>query len=727
MAKKQKKKHSTPVKKTSVLKIPVTPITLVEENIFLYDRIFKILSIVILVTTLLLALQSGVNGDDKFQNDYSEKLVNFYTSFGQDKAALNVPQGKMHYYGGFFDLTTGLVNRTLGFDQWDAGYHHVRHLFNAILGFLAMFFTALIARELAGRKAGILALLFLFLSPRFLGHSLMNPKDIPFAAGYIIAVYFLMQLLKNMPNPTRKNMLGFILGTALAIATRAGGLMIFGFLGLFFLMDYWDKRKIKTEQNLITSYLKNGLILVSTSYVLALLYWPFGLVNPIVHPMEALGEFSKLGVRIRVLFAGESIMTDSEPWYYIPMWMYRTIPLFVTIGFLGSFLFVKKYVLQHKSLPISLLYFVTLFPLAFIAAKESLLHDGWRHLIFVYPPMVVAAVLFWINLDKLTIGKKYLQYGLYAILGLLMLEPASYIVRNSAYPYTYFQPFVGGISGNYGHYETDYWGVSVKQAVKWLEDENIISENMRDTVTIASSFQYPADVYLKKYDKVKTKYTRFQGRYSKDWDYAIFPTRFINAGQLLKSFPPSKAVHTVEANGVPLSIIINDKDKYTYRAEKALQQRDTIYAIDQFQKELTTNADNEQAWLGMADAYYGSKNYEKVLYSAEQAMNIAPENVSAMYFKGLALAGMNRSNEARDIFEKAIATDSEFYIAYFYLGVIAMEAGDLKTALDYAKTTLEIKPSFRNGQLLVAEIYALAGQKEKGEEFLKKMERFKKK
>jgi tetratricopeptide (TPR) repeat protein len=727
MAKKQKKKRSIPAKKITTPDVVLSPENQLKENAAFYDRIFKILSVVILVITLFLALQSGVNGDDKFQNDYSDKLVNFYTSFGQDKSALDVPQGKMHYYGGFFDLTTGLVNKTLGFDQWDAGYHHVRHLFNAILGFLAMFFTASIARELAGRKAAILTLLFLFLSPRFLGHSLMNPKDIPFAAGYIIAIYFLMQLMKNMPNPTRKNMLGFVLGTALAIATRAGGLMIFGFLGLFFLMDFWSKRKLETTQNLLLSYLKTGAILIGASYILGLLFWPFGLVSPIAHPLEALGEFSKLGVRIRVLFAGESIMTDSEPWYYLPMWMYRTIPLFVTLGFFGSFLFIKKYISQDKSLFISLLYFVALFPLAFIAAKESLLHDGWRHLIFVYPPMVVAAVLFWINLDKLAIGKKNLQYGLYGILALLMLEPAFFIIKNSAYPYTYFQPLAGGISGNYGHYETDYWGLSVKQAVQWLENENIVSDNMKDTVIIASSFQYPADVYLKKYDKVKTKYTRFQGRYSKEWDYAIFPTRFINAGQLLKSFPPSKAVHTVSANGVPLSIIINDKDKYTYRAEKALQRRDTIYAIDQFQKELTSNVDNEQAWLGMADAYYGSKDYEKVLYSAEQAINIAPENVSAMYFKGLALAGMNRSNEARDIFEKAIATDSEFYIAYFYLGVLAMEAGDLKTALDYAKTTLEIKPSFRNGQLLVAEIYSLAGQKEKGEEFLKKMERFKKK
>ena len=726
MAKKRKKAVAPPRNKSKVSEAPAVVASVPAADAPVYDRILWWSAALMLPIMLLLSLQTGINGDDKFQNDYSEKLVDFYFSLGQDQAALDVPQGKMHYYGGFFDLTTGVVNRALGFDRYDAGYHRVRHLFNALFGFLAMLFTALTVRTLAGSRAAILTLLFIFLSPRFFGHSLMNPKDIPFAAGYIIALYFLIRLLSSMPRPARRDLLGFTAGAALAIATRAGGLMLFGFLGLFFFLDFLQKRKTVTDKNLPLTYLKIGAILTAASYVLALFFWPFGLVNPLAHPMEALSEFSKLGVRIRVLFAGEAIMSDNEPWYYLPVWMYRTIPLFVTVGFCGSFLFLKKHLRDDKLLSVSLLWFAALFPVVYIAAKESLLHDGWRHLLFVYPPVVAAAALFWVNAEKIAYSKKALRYGLYGILAIAMLESAVFIGRYPTLSYTYFQPLTGGLAANYGHYETDYWGLSMHQAVNWLEDEGIVGQNMSDTVTVATSFHYPAQVYLRQYPKVKVIYSRFQGRYSQEWDYGIFPTRFINAAQVRKSFPPTKTVHSVTADGIPLSVIIHEKEKYAYRAERALMQRDTIYAVDQFQKELTAYPDNEQSWLGMADAYYGSGDYEKVLYSAEEALRIAPENVSGMYFKGLALAGMNRPDEAREVFLLATQTDSEFYIAYFYLGVLAMERGDLKTALNWAKQTLEIQPDYRNGHLLVAEIYTLAGQKDKADAFLRKMERFRK-
>ncbi|MCB9298184.1 MAG: hypothetical protein H6559_34450 [Lewinellaceae bacterium] len=55
-----------------------------------------------------MSLFSGINGDDEFQNDYSEKLVDYYLSFGADTAALYIEKGNMHYYGGFFDLVTSL-------------------------------------------------------------------------------------------------------------------------------------------------------------------------------------------------------------------------------------------------------------------------------------------------------------------------------------------------------------------------------------------------------------------------------------------------------------------------------------------------------------------------------------------------------------------------------------------------------------------------------------------
>ncbi|MCU0348681.1 MAG: hypothetical protein MUC59_17210, partial [Saprospiraceae bacterium] len=151
--------------------------TTATENDGFYRKVFMALSAAILLITIVLAIGSGINGDDEYQNDYSTKLVNYYATMGADTSALYIDKGKMHYYGGFFDIVTGFANKALGHEVTDASYHGVRHFFNAIFGFLAMLFTALLAKEIAGWRAGILTLLFMFLSPRFLGDSMMNPKD----------------------------------------------------------------------------------------------------------------------------------------------------------------------------------------------------------------------------------------------------------------------------------------------------------------------------------------------------------------------------------------------------------------------------------------------------------------------------------------------------------------------------------------------------------------------
>ena len=58
-----------------------------------------------------LSFGSGTNADDKFQNDYSKKLVSYYSTFGADTSALLVPDGNMHYYGALFEIVTGFANK----------------------------------------------------------------------------------------------------------------------------------------------------------------------------------------------------------------------------------------------------------------------------------------------------------------------------------------------------------------------------------------------------------------------------------------------------------------------------------------------------------------------------------------------------------------------------------------------------------------------------------------
>ena len=72
-----------------------------------------------LLWMLALSFGSGINADDKFQCDYSDKLVSYYSTFGKDTSALFIPEGNMHLYGGFFEIVTGFANKALGFQEGD--------------------------------------------------------------------------------------------------------------------------------------------------------------------------------------------------------------------------------------------------------------------------------------------------------------------------------------------------------------------------------------------------------------------------------------------------------------------------------------------------------------------------------------------------------------------------------------------------------------------------------
>jgi tetratricopeptide repeat protein len=687
-----------------------------------YKKIFIGAGAVVLLLTIVLALGSGINGDDEYQNDYSTKLVNYYSTMGADTSALNIPKGSMHYYGGFFDIVTGFTNKTLGYEVTDAGYHHVRHIFNAIFGFLVMLFTALLAKEIAGWRAGILTLLFLFLSPRLLGHSLMNPKDIPFAAGYAMALYYMLLLFRNMPRPGWKTALGVVAGIALAIATRAGGMLLIAYLGLFAGLDFLIKNGfggLFSEAKKVGQYAAYVVGIALVGFLAATLFWPYALQAPFSHPFEALGEFSKLGVKIRVLFEGENVMSDKTPWDYAIQWIWRTIPLFVLAGFAGSIFLLPGIFKKYAVLPVFMALFAAVFPVAYIIYKDSILHDAWRHLIFVYPAMVVMAVLFWLVLEEYFSKKgKMTTYALYGVVGLLALESALFIVRNPHFPYTYFNSLSGGINRAFGQYETDYWGVSMKQAIDWLDDDGIIKPGMKDTVTIATTFSYVLNTYVsKKYDgKVKVLYTRFNNRYDRPFDYGLFPSRYIKGPHLRAgTWPNSRSVHAVTANGVPL-LSIEKGGGAVFEGAQAYKRQDWAAAAQAFQQELKDHPDDEIALLKLAICQSNLSQFAEARATAGRLLEVTPDNTNALFYRGVAAMNTGDVNAAEADFYKAIEIEEDFGTAYYYLALIKRQRNDLSGALQDLQKALEVAPRFKPAYELAAQIYEQQGDTQRAQQ-----------
>lgn len=685
-------------------------------------KLFLGLAAFVLLVTLALAWQSGINADDEYQNDYSEKLVNYYTSFGADTAALHIPKGNMHYYGGVFDILSGLTNRAFGLGWTDAGYHRVRHVYNALFGFLLLFFAALLGRQIAGWRAGILALLFLFLSPRLLGHSLMNPKDIPFAAGYVVAIYYTVIFFKNMPRPRWQHGLGIALGIALAIGTRAGGMLLIAYLVLYAGLDYLLKRaagRFPDAKQAFFRFAMWTLAIALVGYLLAVLCWPWALQAPLTRPFEALGEFSSLGVKIRVLFQGENAMSDQTSWDYPLQWIWRTIPLFVLVGFTGSLFLLRRLFWQYPVLPVFLLYFASVFPVGYVIYKDSILHDGWRHLLFVYPTMAIVAALFWLQVERLVSGSRFIKIAVYVVLGLMLLEPALFIVRNPHVPYIFFNTVSGGLSSAFGKFETDYWGISMKQAVEELESQGILKPDMTDTVTIATSYSYVLQAYTtKRYNgKVKVLYQRFNSRYERPWDYGIFPSRYIKGPHLRAgTWPNSRTAYTISANGIPLTAI-EKGGGYVFEAEQYFKAQNWQAAAQAFELETQEHPDNELAWMKLAMAQLNLGKYAEARHAAGQMLRVAPRQASGLLYQGLAALNLGDAADAERDFLECVRIEGDFANAWYYLALIKRQRNDLNGALQDLQKAIDASPQFRAAYELAAAIYDQQGNAEQAKRF----------
>ncbi|MFN0033457.1 MAG: tetratricopeptide repeat protein [Saprospiraceae bacterium] len=685
-------------------------------------KIFWGLAALGLVVLVALSLGSGINADDKFQVDYSQKLVNYYGTFGKDTTALNIPDGNMHLYGGFFEVVTGFANKALGFQPTEIAYHDVRHASSAILGWVAMLCAALLASLVAGQRAGIITLVIMLLSPRFVGDSMMNPKDIPFAAGYIMAIYNMVAVLDRMPNPRRWNLVGLAVGLGIALGIRAGGLLSFGifgmFVGLHFLLKNGGMRAFSNTQDL-KKYALVTLGLAAAGYVFALLFWPFALQSPFKNPLVALSKFSDLEVKIRVLYEGVNMMSDKTPWNYSLKWIAYTIPLAALVGFVGSIVLLPRMLRRLNPLWVVLAFFAAVFPVFYVIYKNSVIHDGWRHLTFAYPPLAVCAGLFWNELANIFSEKKYAQWAVYGAMGLLCADAGAFIAANPKMPYVYFNPIAGGTAGAYGEFETDYWGVSIRQGIEWLESQGTLKPDMTETVVIATNMFYSAKQLTAKYgDKVKVKYLKWERRCDDAWDYALYPTRFLSGSTLQKGmWPPDNAVHIVKAGGAPILAVLKDNGRNCAFATAAFKLNDWASAIERYKAEIANVPDNELAWVGLSLSYMNSQQLDEAKAAAERALDIVPDDTQANNLIGLYWMNKNDTNRAKSQFSLALKKDSNNPMAWYYLAIIAKGQQDNATALANLMKAIELAPTFKAAYEMSAQIYEATGDAGRAQQF----------
>ncbi|MGE0704338.1 MAG: hypothetical protein AB7F99_02990 [Vicinamibacterales bacterium] len=427
--------------------------------------IFWLLGIGLLPLMLAASLDFGATWDEQARHQNGIRVFEYLVGLRDRDAA----EGRGVIYPALFDVICVAAEKV--FPQTDR--YVLRHLVTATFGWIGILFCGRLAGRLFGRWAGILTLVMMAMSPRYLADSMNNPKDLPFAAMSVVALYYFSTISPRWPYISFSTGLKIALALAVGLSTRPVALLyLVGYLPMV-LVALTLLGRTRAEGSLLVidrhvewnklfdTVLRVAIVAIAV-LLIGTLTWPWAKEAPLTRPFAALGEAAEYGWNGAVLFNNDDWPARDLPAYYLPMWFLIGTPPVVLAGMALS-LVARG---DRNSILFRLgLWGAALTPIALIIARNSTVYDAARHVLFVYPPMVAVAAAGWIAI--LRSDTRWIRHGALALLTVGLLNILIFNVR--AYPNqaAYFNEVTGGPSGAFGKFDQDYWGNCMLQAVKW--------------------------------------------------------------------------------------------------------------------------------------------------------------------------------------------------------------------------------------------------------------------
>jgi hypothetical protein len=323
----------------------------------------------------------------------------------------------------------------------------------------------LVLRLTKSRWAALGGAAFFSTQPLLWGHAFINPKDPPFLVFFSAAFLAGLHLVDEIHAPHARPahlwgwsvLAGTLLGAATAIrvlAPLAGGLV---FIYALFPKDS-NPQRLKTLKWFIPYGLAAGLAMLAL--------WPYLWEAPLQRFVEVFRFMSSNPTQLQVLFGGQMYRAYDLPRRYLTLYLLITLsepvwPLFL-VGLATSIWRIYKKTL-HGTLPALLLLWFGV-PFGYVLLKRPPMYDGFRHFLFILPPIFAFA-----GLGIEAISQQIRRPGIKEIVLILLLLPNLLAIRAlHPYEYTYYNSFVGGTGGAFRQYETDYWLTCYKEAVEQL-------------------------------------------------------------------------------------------------------------------------------------------------------------------------------------------------------------------------------------------------------------------
>lgn len=436
-------------------------------------RFVSLVALVVLVPcTIRLALDSGISWDEEMQLEYGKKIFEWFQSGFSNRSAFEYRD--LYLYGGLFDFPSVLILRT-GLLPW--GEYESRHVMTALLALLGVVAVWLTANRVAGPRAGTLAALVLLLTPTWVGHGLFNCKDIPFGVATAFVVYVTTCITLEASPISWRNAMRSGVAVGCALGFRPGGMFLFAFPFLAacarLVIEIWlrqrSQRPLYIARNLKALLVRLGCGF-SVAWAIMVSTWPWAQVSPLLRPLMAASIAKHFAWSDMVLFNGTEVGSDHLPRSYLPIWFGVTLPEVYLVSLACAIVVIatisRRWVSLSRFLAIALVALSIALPLGAVFVLQPVLYDAHRHFVFFLPSLSVLAGLAlnaFIFRSSTPRGVRAAGLALFALAGLDSLGAMRSL---HPYEYVYFNRISGGLARQASRFETDYWGLTYREAFK---------------------------------------------------------------------------------------------------------------------------------------------------------------------------------------------------------------------------------------------------------------------
>ena len=409
----------------------------------------------------------GISADESGQRAIGNAALDFLAGDGE-RAFGQLRHASNRYYGAAFEAPLALIGRAFGPDDARAVHlarRALTHLF-FLAGGVACY---LLAHRLFGSRALALAAMVLFLlHPRIYAHSFFNSKDAPFLAAFMIALYLVHRAFR------RETLGAFLLCGAvvgLLVNLRVMGIALFAAVLALRALDLLAAGGADERKRALLTAGAFALAAMLTYHASLPALWsdPFG---------EFAAQFAALRdqpPRTINLFLGERwYSANGPPLAYVPVWIaITTPPATLLLAALGAMALARRGLRRPRDLlrdgPTRFGLLLVALPVAttvMAVVLESNLYNGWRHLYFLYAPLLLLAAFGLREIVRFGRGR-FLKAGAYALAGAAVAVAIVSMARIHPLQHSYFSLLVDRATPERlaSRYGMDYWGLSARSVL----------------------------------------------------------------------------------------------------------------------------------------------------------------------------------------------------------------------------------------------------------------------